>query len=44
MATFQVSNQTQLDAAILKVKGGDIVVLAAGNYSSLGLVNKPFTS
>lgn len=44
MATFQVSNQTQLDSAISKVKGGDIVALSAGNYSSLSLVGKSFSA
>ncbi|MFM7027203.1 MAG: right-handed parallel beta-helix repeat-containing protein [Chakrabartia sp.] len=44
MATYTVSNQVQLDAAITKVKGGDIVVLAAGNYSSLSVLNKQLTS
>ncbi len=44
MATYQVSNQVQLDAAISKVKGGDIVVLAAGKYSSLSVLNKQLAS
>ncbi len=44
MTTYRVSNQTQLDAAISKVKGGDSVLLLSGNYTSLSLVNKAFTS
>ncbi len=44
MATYRVSNQAQLDAVIMKVKGGDSVLMLSGNYTSLSLVNKAFTS
>jgi hypothetical protein len=44
MTIFRVSNQAQLDATITKVKGGDTVLLLSGNYASLSLVNKAFTS
>jgi hypothetical protein len=37
MATFQVSNASQLSSAILKARGGDKIVLAGGNYGKLDL-------
>lgn len=35
MAILRVANQSQLEAALLKVKGGDTIALAAGNYTEL---------
>lgn len=34
MATVDVSNQTQLNAAIAAATGGDVIQLASGNYNS----------
>jgi pectate lyase len=37
MATFNVSNQTQLDSAIRAARSGDTILLQPGTYSSLTL-------
>jgi len=42
MSTIAVSNQAQLDAAITKAVGGDVIQLAAGAYNLT--VSKAFTS
>ncbi|MFD1610308.1 right-handed parallel beta-helix repeat-containing protein [Sphingomonas tabacisoli] len=44
MTTFNVSNTTQFNAALASAKGGDSIILAAGNYGSAYLQNKNFSS
>ena len=40
MATYNVSNSTQLKSAISSAKGGDVIRLAAGNYGTLDVTKK----
>lgn len=35
MATYRVANQAELNAALSKLKGGDALLLASGNYAKL---------
>lgn len=44
MATYRVSTQSQLKSAINSAKGGDNIVLKAGNYGTLSLKNESFSS
>lgn len=44
MATYKVSTQSQLKSALNSAKGGDNIVLKAGNYGSLTLNNEKFSS
>jgi hypothetical protein len=37
MATFRVSNQNELEAALDDVRGGDTILLAAGRYAELSM-------
>jgi len=43
MSTISISNQSQLDAALSKTVAGDVLVVAAGDYS-LTLSNKNFST
>jgi Ca2+-binding RTX toxin-like protein len=43
MATYNVSNASQLKSAIGHARGGDVIRLAAGNYGQLDLTNKKFS-
>lgn len=38
MATFRVSNQSQLNSALNNVKDGDTVLLASGTYSNISMM------
>lgn len=40
MATITVSNQREFDAALDNVRGGDTILLQAGNYASIDLASK----
>lgn len=44
MATYKVSTQSQLKSALNSAKGGDDIVLKAGNYGSLNLSGKSYSS
>lgn len=44
MTVYNVSNSTQFNAAIAQAQGGDSIVLASGNYGSLTIQNKNFSS
>jgi Ca2+-binding RTX toxin-like protein len=43
MATYHVANQSQLNSAISKAKGGDSILLESGNYANIQL-NAKFAS
>ena len=44
MATYNVSNASQLATALAGAQGGDRIVLAAGNYGDLKLTNRSYSS
>lgn len=44
MATYKVSTQSQLKSALNSARGGDDIVLKAGNYGSLTLSGKSYSS
>jgi hypothetical protein len=44
MATYKVSTQSQLKSALNSARGGDDIVLKAGNYGSLTLSGKSYAS
>ena len=44
MATFNVSNTTQLQAAINTAADGDVISLASGTYSGMNIFNKSFAN
>lgn len=44
MATYNVSNQSQLKSALNSAKGGDNIVLKSGNYGSLSVSGEKYSS
>ena len=44
MATYNVSNASELATALASAQGGDRILLAAGNYGDLSLKNRAFGS
>lgn len=44
MATFNVTNATELAAALAKAQGGDRIILAPGHYGDLKLSKRVFSS
>ena len=44
MATYNVSNASELATALASAQGGDRILLAAGNYGDLKLTNKSYSS
>lgn len=44
MTTFNVTNNTQLQSALTSARGGDTIVLAAGNYGKSYISNRDYSS